>query len=191
MVYYGASREALETRFCRKVANGGYTPDSVRRKMDLLLNPDTLACYDPQNDHQMPPSLDPDSALSLLTPEQRSVACKIIGAVLHEVVLDETDQLMFLQGSAGTGKALIFQALINALHSLGKKYVICGTTGIAAVQYPGRITLHSLFHLGIDGQSTGAFCSNIRRGTPPARHILTADLSVSDEVLMSTHWVED
>jgi RecG-like helicase len=63
----------------------------------------------------MPPTSDPDSALLLLTAEQYAVALEIIREVLHG-----THQLMFLQGSAGTGKTFTGKILINALHSLGK-----------------------------------------------------------------------
>jgi Cdc6-like AAA superfamily ATPase len=70
-------------------------------------------------------------------------------------VLDETHQLGFLEGSAGTGKIFTVKALINALQSHCKKCLICGTTGIAGVQYPGGTILHSLFRLGIDEQSRG------------------------------------
>jgi ATP-dependent exoDNAse (exonuclease V) alpha subunit len=96
---------------------------------------------------------------------------------------------MFLQGSAGTGKTFTVKTLIATLQSCGKKCLICGTTGIAAVQYPGGITLHSLFRLGIDEQFTGSFRSNIGRRTAHARHILAADLIVIDEVSMLTPWV--
>jgi Cdc6-like AAA superfamily ATPase len=64
---------------------------------------------------------------------------------------------MFLQGPAGTGKTFTVKALINTLESCFKKCLICGTTGIAAVQYPGGTTLHSLFHLGIDEELRGSF----------------------------------
>jgi hypothetical protein len=67
--------------------------------------------------------------------------------------------------------------------------LICGTTGIAAVQYPGGTILHSLFHLGINEQSRGGFRSNIGRGTPLARYILAADLIIIDEVSILTFWV--
>jgi hypothetical protein len=39
MVYYGTSRESLETRFCDHLADDGDTPDSVHRKIDLLPDP--------------------------------------------------------------------------------------------------------------------------------------------------------
>jgi hypothetical protein len=79
---------------------------------------------------------------------------------------------MSLQGSAGTGKTFTLKALISAFQSHRKKRLICGTTGIAAIQYPGGTTPHSLFHLGIDEQSWGDFCSKIGRGTPLARYNL-------------------
>jgi hypothetical protein len=62
--------------------------------------------------------------------------------------------------------------LINALQSHRKKCLICGTKGIAAVQYPDEMIFYSLFLLGIDEQSRGGFRSNIGRGTSLARGIL-------------------
>jgi hypothetical protein len=67
--------------------------------------------------------------------------------------------------------------------------LICGTTGIAAVQYPGVTTLHSLFRLGIDEQSRGCFRSNIGRCARLARYILAADLIIIDEVSTLAPWV--
>jgi hypothetical protein len=46
MIYYGASRESLEARFCDHLADDGDTPDSVCRTIDLLLYPVDLASYD-------------------------------------------------------------------------------------------------------------------------------------------------
>jgi hypothetical protein len=156
MVYYGASHESLGTRFSDHLADDGDTSDSVSRKIDLLLHPFDMSSYDGLGDDQLSIYCDPDSHLSLLTPEQHYVASKIIKTVLHE-----THQLMFLQGSAGTGKTFTVKALVNALQSHREKCLICGTTGISAVQYSGGTTLYSLFRLGIDEQSRGGFRSNI------------------------------
>jgi hypothetical protein len=128
MVYSDPSPESLETCFCNHLADDGDTPDSVRRKIDLLLHPFDTRSYDGLGDGQLSISSDPDSHLSFLTPEQHSVASKIIKAVLHE-----THQLTFLQGSVGTGKPFTVKALINAFQSHRKKCLICGTTSIAAV----------------------------------------------------------
>jgi hypothetical protein len=108
MVYYGASRKSLETRFCDHLADDGDTLDSVRRKIDLLLQPFNMPSCDDLGDDQRSISSDSDSHLSLLIPEQHFVASKITKAVLHEA-----HQLRFLQGSAGTGKTVTVKALIN------------------------------------------------------------------------------
>jgi hypothetical protein len=184
IVYSGASRESLKTVFFDHLADDRDTPDSVRRKIDLLLHPFDMSSYDGLGDDQLSISSDPDSHLSLLTPEQYSVAAKIIKAVSYE-----TRQLVFLQGSAGTGKTFTVKALISALQSHPKKCLICGTTGTAGVQYPGGTTPHSLFRFGIDGQPRGGFRSNIGRGTPLRRYILAADLIIIDVVSMLTTWV--
>jgi hypothetical protein len=110
MVYYGASHESLETHFCDHLADDRDTPDSVRRKIDLLFHPFDMSSYDGLGDNQLSVSSDRDSHLSLLTPEQHSVAFKIIKATLYE-----THQLMFRQGSAGTGKTFTVKILINVL----------------------------------------------------------------------------
>jgi hypothetical protein len=72
--------------------------------------------------------------------------------------------------------------VIAALQSCGKKCLICGATGTAAVQYPGGTTLHSLFPLGINEQFIGGVQSYIGRGTGHARYILAADMIVMNVV---------
>jgi hypothetical protein len=97
--------------------------------------------------------------------------------------------LCFFTVQPEPGPGFSVQALINAFQSHHKKCLICGTTGIAAVQYPGGTVLHSLFRFGIDEQSRGGFRSNIGRDRPLARYILAADLIIIDEVSMLTPWV--
>jgi hypothetical protein len=96
---------------------------------------------------------------------------------------------MFLQGSAGTEKTFTVKDLIRAHESCRRKCLICGTTRITVVQYPGGTTLHSLSRLGIEEEFRGSFRSNIFRDTPQARHIFAADLLIIDEVSMLTSWV--
>jgi hypothetical protein len=139
------SREVLEARFWDNLGNEGDTVDSLRRKIDLLLYPDAFISCDLQDGDQMPLTSRAEPVLSLLTLEKHSIASHIT-----DVVMQKTDQLMCLQGSIAPGKTFAVQALMKALESTGKKCLTCGTTGIAAVQYPRGTTLHSLFHLGID-----------------------------------------
>ena len=184
MLHDGASRETLECRFRSQLADEGDIIDSVHHKIDALLHPERLASWDVQEENEMPLTFAVDESLSVLTSEQHAVASQIIDAVIYQ-----TDQLMFLQASAGTGKTFTIKALIRRLQSLDKKCLICGTTGIAVAQYPGGITLHSLFRLGIDEEFAGSFRSNIGRGTFQAKCILDADLIIIDEVSMLTLWV--
>jgi DNA polymerase III delta prime subunit len=184
MVNYGASRETLESRFWSQLADEGDTIDCVHRKINALLHPERSRCWDRPEENEMPLTSPVDEPLSVLTSEQHCVAAQIIDSVIHQ-----TNQLMFLQGSAGTGKTFTIKALIRKLQSLGKRCLICGTTGIAAAQYPGGTTLHSLFRLGIDEEFAGSFRSNIGRDTFEAKYILEADLIIIDEVSMLTPWV--
>jgi ATP-dependent exoDNAse (exonuclease V) beta subunit len=128
MICYGASRDLLESRFGEHLADDGDTVASVHQKIDRLIHPDSYASCDYQEEDQMPPTSDPDSLLQVMIPEQPVVASQIIDAVIHE-----THQLMFLQGSAGTGKTFTVKTLIATFQSFGKKCLICRTTGIAAV----------------------------------------------------------
>jgi hypothetical protein len=82
MVYHGTSRESLETRFRDHLADDGDTPDSVRRKIDLLFHPFDMSSYDGLGDDQLSISSDSDSHLSLLAPEQQTVASEIISLPL-------------------------------------------------------------------------------------------------------------
>jgi hypothetical protein len=58
MVYSGASRESLETSFCDHLTDDGDTPDSVRRKIDLLLRSFDMSSYDGLGDDQLSISSD-------------------------------------------------------------------------------------------------------------------------------------
>jgi hypothetical protein len=68
---------------------------------------------------------------------------------------------------------------------------VCATTGIAAVQYDGGVTMHALFKLGIDECIDDIFVCNIGRATPHAAFLLAADLIVIDEVSMLTRSVAE
>jgi hypothetical protein len=81
MVHYGANRESLETRFCDHLADDGDTPDSVPRKIDLLLHPLDMLSHDGLGDDQLFISFDSDFHLSLFAPEQHFGASKIIKEV--------------------------------------------------------------------------------------------------------------
>jgi hypothetical protein len=175
--------EVLEAQFWDHLADEGDTVDFLRRKIDLLLYRDAFISCDLQDDDQIPFTGPAESALSLLAPEQHFIASQIMDAVMQK-----TDQLTFLHGSARTRKTFAIKALIKAFESIRKKCLIWSTTRIAAFQYPGGIALHLLFHFGIGEQFRRSSRSNVGRGIAQARHILAANLIIIDEVSMLTPW---
>jgi DNA helicase HerA-like ATPase len=96
---------------------------------------------------------------------------------------------MFLQGSAGTGKTHTVRVILAELRRRHIPYLVSATTGIAAVQYTGGQTVHSLFSLGIDERQSTSFTSHVGRGTLRANYLLSAELIVIDEVSMLTPWI--
>jgi hypothetical protein len=175
-MHYGADREPSEYRFWERLANEGNTVDSVRRNIDPLLDPDAYDSSSHLSDDQIPPISSLASALSLVTQEQYSIASQI-----NEAVIQPTDKMTFLQGSARTGKTFTAKALIKPLELSCNKRLVCGTTSIAAIQDPRGTTLYSLFYLGTNKQFTVSFRSNIGRGIPLARHILAIALIIINE----------
>jgi hypothetical protein len=96
---------------------------------------------------------------------------------------------MFLQGSAGTGKIFTVRTFLVELAKSEKRVLICGTKGIAVVQYPRGTTVHSLFPLGMDEISTKSFAPNVGKGTFQAERLRSADVIIIDDVSMLIHWV--
>jgi RecG-like helicase len=114
-----------------------------------------------------------------LSGRQSDVASEIIRSVERN-----SPKLMFVQGSAGTGKTHMIQVILWQLHRRGIRFIMSSTTGIAAVQYQGGQTFHSLPSLGIDEEQSSNFTSNVGQGTARAWLLLSARLIVIDEVSM-------
>jgi ATP-dependent exoDNAse (exonuclease V) alpha subunit len=109
------------------------------------------------------------------------VVCGIVG-----VVVEDGRQLMFLPGSAGTGKTFTIRAVIDLLKQDGKKCLVYVPITIAVVQYRRGTMLHFLSRLGTDEQDRSGFQSDIGHESIDARHVLSVDLIVVDEVSMLT-----
>jgi hypothetical protein len=188
MVSYGAHRGALESQFWHAKAEDSDTAQDVHRRLDRLIDRDRYPSLEPRNRNAIVNLPDARRILAQLNDEQRQAALYIISAVLRP---NPQNRLMFLQGAAGTGKTFTVSAVIAALQAMRRICLVCATTGIAAVQYPGGTTLHSVFKLGIDENSANGFVDHIGQGTPQAAYILEADLIIVDEVSMLTPWVAD
>lgn len=53
--------------------------------------------------------------------------------------------MVFIYGRAGRGKTLLVNAICVTIRSLKKIFLSCAMTGIAALNYDGGRTAHSLF----------------------------------------------
>jgi hypothetical protein len=165
------SAERIKRRFWESFKDRNDTDETLKKKFDFLTKP---------SKHPVEPKREVNP-LDALKDEQKIVASKIVKRLLKH----ETNQIMFLQGAAGTGKTFTVQRLLAELFNLGLNCIITATTGIAAVQYNQGTTLHSAFKLGID-ETKSVFCSTIGRDTALAHRLLAANLIVIDEVSMLT-----
>jgi hypothetical protein len=77
---------------------------------------------------------DLDAPLSCLTEDQYDITVQVVGTVPGKA-----GQVVFQQGSAGTGKAFTVSPLISALTWRGEKCLIAGRTGIAVLQCGAKL----------------------------------------------------
>ena len=118
---------------------------------------------------------------------QQSFINSVINIIEEHKQNKESPNLIFLQGRAGTGKTFTTNILIKKLKESGHKVLVAGTTGIAASQYKGGQTVHSLFALTIDQKIIGnEYKSSIGLHTLRAEELLSADLIIIDEISMMT-----
>ncbi|EAY21003.1 hypothetical protein TVAG_172600 [Trichomonas vaginalis G3] len=104
----------------------------------------------------------------------------------------DRDQLIFIQGRAGTGKTYFCKELIKELENQKKDVLICGTTGIAACQYENGCTAHSLFGLKCDiEENFDDYSSLIGKDSYKGYLIKKADVIMIDEVSMLTHTIAE
>ena len=53
----------------------------------------------------------------------------------------------FLNGPGGTGKTFVYLRVLDACHELGAVSLASASTGIASMNFPNGVTVHSLFGL--------------------------------------------
>ena len=115
------------------------------------------------------PVLDTQVAQRQLNPGQQYFVDSVLNILQAHSEDSNAPYLMFLQGRAGTGKTYTTNTLINQLRTNSKKVLVSGSTGIAASQYHGGQTVHSLFALSIDQKySNSEFKCNIGKKTNKA-----------------------
>ncbi|CAB0007903.1 unnamed protein product, partial [Nesidiocoris tenuis] len=87
--------------------------------------------------------------LPLLNPQQSAFADRVLSVTLRRggdvADVEPRDRLFFLDGPGGTGKTLVLNVIMARLRGEGLIVLPCAFTGIAAMNYPGGMTAHSLF----------------------------------------------
>ena len=96
-------------------------------------------------------------------------------------VLSKTNQNVFIQGQAGSGKSSFIMYLKEHLN---KRILLCAPTAIAAMNV-GGVTLHSLFKLPVSDFVTDEGLNQFKYMRKPLREILNeTDVIIIDEVSM-------
>jgi hypothetical protein len=143
----GANDQLSFDEFKDKMRDQGNDDDAVRQKIWLMtrgltftiqLSSDELDISDPSEEHR-------SHSIADFSLEQAAVARQIIDAVEQN-----SKHLIFLQGSTGTGEIHIVRVIFSELYRRHIHCLVRATSGIAALQYAGAQTVHSLFSFGID-----------------------------------------
>jgi len=96
-------------------------------------------------------------------------------------VLNKTNQNVFIQGQAGSGKSSFIMYLKEHLN---KRILLCAPTAIAAMNV-GGVTLHSLFKLPVSDFITDEGLNQFKYMRKPLREILNeTDVIIIDEISM-------
>src|SRR6185436_3628810 len=65
---------------------------------------------------------------------------------------------IFINRRAGRGKTFLVNTICTAIRSLKKIILPCATTGLAALNYDGGRTAHSLFRIPVEYNDDGCKC---------------------------------
>lgn len=101
---------------------------------------------------------------------------------------------VFLTGGAGVGKTYQTREILQILQSRHVRVVICGTTGISALNLPNGRTLHSTLRLPVGSYPT---IEDFAMRTSRARYrqkqvvelVKQADILLIDEISMCSAWL--
>jgi hypothetical protein len=137
-----ANDQLLFDEFNDRMRNQGDNNDAVRLKIEAITRPltSTLQFSSDEVEISDQPRAHHSASIADLSLEQAAAAREIIDAVEQN-----SKHLMFLQGSAGTGKTPTVRVILSEKQRRHIRCLVSATTGIASVQYPGRQTVHSLF----------------------------------------------
>ncbi|CAG8821200.1 18985_t:CDS:2, partial [Gigaspora margarita] len=88
--------------------------------------------------------------INQLNLEQNSIYQKVMAHVYNNISL-----IIFINGHAGRDKTFLVNVICIVIRSLKKIALSCATTGLAALNYDGGHTVHSLFHILVEHNNDG------------------------------------
>ena len=98
-------------------------------------------------------------------------------------VMNQENQIFFVDGPGGTGKTYMYKALLAKVRSMGQIAIATATSGIAASIMPGGRTAHSRFKIPIKLNDNSMCGFTKQSGT--AKLLKQASLIIWDEVAMT------
>ena len=185
LVINGANLKHILSKFFNKMIDReSDTEEVIIQKINNLI----LRIQKPSNFVSISDSIlrrDYNLSLNNLTSHQKEIANEIISSVLNNDF-----QLIYLQGRAGTGKTFTVKVICEILRSQGLKIAVSATTGIAATQFNGGMTVHSLFGImptkSNEANTHSSFLSPVGINTIKAKFLKSLDLIIIDEISMLT-----
>jgi len=117
-----------------------------------------------------------------LNEEQRAIFNNIIETVSDE---NKRERLFFINGSAGTGKTFLYNAIIEKLQNMKCPTVSVAFTGVAALLLKNGRTVHSTLKLPL--KLTESSTSSITANSPEGIYLKTIKAIIWDEITM-THY---
>ncbi|KAG2191476.1 hypothetical protein INT47_004141, partial [Mucor saturninus] len=125
---------------------------------------------------------DEDGSLNV---EQRVIYDEIVSAIYDNPNTTPTpirSSFFFIDGSGGTGKTFLYNALLAKVRSNGEIALACASSGFAATLLPDGRTAHSLFQIPIDIDESSV--CNIKLQDISAQVISDSKLIIWDEAPM-------
>ncbi|XP_059062395.1 uncharacterized protein LOC131855167 [Achroia grisella] len=121
----------------------------------------------------------------LLSHAQKRVFDHVLKLLATDHSCDETPRTLFLDGPSGTGKTLLLKVIVAYVRGILKAVAICtASSGIAAQNYEGGCTAHSMFRLPLEVIDDTSHWS-LTNGTQRAELIRESSIIIYDEAPIS------
>ena len=72
--------------------------------------------------------------------------------------------IIYIDGPGGTGKTLLFNAVLNSVRAEGNYALACATSGIASILLQFGRTIHSRFKVPVKGLNPHSYCVISEKG---------------------------